>query len=743
MSTNELNERTQVRENSARVKGEGLCGYFAIVLSVAVLYILSIRSSVLFYAANVPRGDPFSYMNGFFMWLDRFHGNFWPTLVAIPKSGSWYWLIDLMLAFLSPFIFKQPHSLALVNFVLFGLACASIFRMARYLHLNVCFSFILSLILWLVPSNYGFCHPISLLTMQLDTAFLYALVIAAANVIAYSFDIKSAQNALIAAFSIGIAVWGRGNSLPYVSIVIVCPLIVIFRAFVIEISGPNKIKVLLTLILFCSVALFMTSLFYILNGRALLGYYSIHKLAIENSTTGFRPILPVLRDVPGWFFSYKGNCLYITIMLHLLVILGLFTAFLNNKHIESSKKHMLTCLSITGAVIFYGTYVFNIVLFHDQQLIFFFTYCPMLVGLALSTFSLLALLFLVIKDRVNFNQNIGIIVSMVLILVYAKFLTVKQTSLASDKSAASPREVEMFAKSLDKVLDGRSLAFLWYEMYNWPIINYYRIMNDLPPINCYTNEYWKYLWVPPYVSDNDTNIRMGIKKAFEEADFIIIPESTEYYFENEPYPLYKQKGDCGIEHYLNSSENPGFVVRMVLHEPGNVRLLMLQKAKDALEEGIANAEPLKLPYGSSNVSKSSEYLLAISDKCETMAKDIPFGWRNALDNNTDTYWEESGSYPHSIQVTYRSLVKVNKYVLQAGPDAHGGNDRMPTAWALQGSNDNKEWIDLDTRAGQVNWTNNEQRVFDIAKPQVYKSYRLYCTEGRPDIIRLYELKLIR
>lgn len=733
-----LNDEVKERENNGRLKGEGLCGYFAIALSVALLYIMSIRSSVLFYAANVPRGDPFTYMNGFFMLLDRFHNNFWSTLTAIPKSG-WYWLTDFMLAFLSPFLFKEPFSLALINFVLFGLASASIFRMARYLNFNVFFSFILSLILWLSPSNYGFRHPVSLLTMQLDTAFLYALVIAAANIIIYSFDIKSTKNALIAAVSVGIAVWGRGNSLPYVSIIVIYPLIVIFKEFLIEISGSKKQKVLLNLIIFCSVALFMTGWFYAVAGKGILEYYSPHKVIIDNATTDYKFILPILRDVPGWFFYYKGNCLFVTITLHFIVILSLLAAFLKNKKIESNKRYILKYLSIAGAVIFYGIYLFNLILFHDQQIIFFVTYSPMLVGLALSTFSLMAFLFLLIKDKVNFNQNIGIFISIVLILVYANFLTVSQTSLVRDQSAASPREVEMFAKDLDKFLEGRSLAFLWYEMYNYPIINYYRIKNDLVPINFYTNEYYKYLWVPPYLAENNENIRMGIKKTFEDADFVIIPEFSNYYFKQEPYPLYQRSDD--LANYLNSPESPKFVVRMVLHEPGGVRLLLLQRAEDALLEGARDYEQFRLPYGPSTILDTKNYASVMSDKFETIVADVPFSWKSALDNNTDTFWEENGSYPHWIQVKYRGPVIINKYALQAVPDAHGGNDRMPMGWILQGSNDNQKWVDLDSRSGQANWKNNEERIFGISKPGAYKFYRLYCTNGRPDIIRLYELKL--
>ena len=114
-------------------------GYFLIAFSVLILYIFSIPISRRFNETFVPTGDAFSYTLNFFMLLDLSHTSYWPTILQILSGhgNGWYWLIQLVAAFFSPILFKEPYSVALVNFILFGVATASIFRLARYLKFGV------------------------------------------------------------------------------------------------------------------------------------------------------------------------------------------------------------------------------------------------------------------------------------------------------------------------------------------------------------------------------------------------------------------------------------------------------------------------------------------------------------------------------------------------------------------------------------------------------------------------------
>lgn len=134
-----------------------------------------------------------------------------------------------------------------------------------------------------------------------------------------------------------------------------------------------------------------------------------------------------------------------------------------------------------------------------------------------------------------------------------------------------------------------------------------------------------------------------------------------------------------------------------------------------------------------------------------------FDRRYALDNNSDTFWEEVGTFPFILPINFywvedsliqhlepisASGVKVMKYLMRSLND--GGARRMPTDWKLQGSNNGVSWIDVDVKMNQQPWVNKEDRFFDVTTPDTYRFYRLYiikASAGDSNIIRLYDITL--
>jgi hypothetical protein len=724
---------------------ENYIGYFTIIIAVFILYLFSVKYSFLYHNVIVPRGDPFSYSVGFFALLDILRVDYFHNFIFIVRN--WYWLINFILAIISPIIIKEPYSISLVNFILFGFATASLFRLARYLNYNVSSAFLLSIILWLFPSNYGFQHPVSLMQMQLDTAFLFAVVIAVANILIYSLSIDKTSNAILAGFSVGIAVWGRGNSLPYVLICIFFPIIIILVSLVKTKEYSQRNNSLINFIMFSLLIVVMAGGFYIINWKALSGYYSAHSNVMEQQVAiNYSGIKTNLIGIPGKFFSIKKPFLPFTIISHLIVLLSLFITFVNNKQIIIIIRNNLKIISATGVIIFYGVLVFNLSFFNNQIFLgVIHFHSLMLAGLTFCGFSLLASFLNIFKFKNIFriNEVVILIVISICVLSYGNYFMKKNTPLDYDISAANPREVEAFACEIDDILAKHSLAVLWHEMYNAPIINYYRLKNDLPQILFYTNEYYKDLWVAPYNPNNREKILLGIKETLTKADFIIIPEFSDSYFLRS-YPLYHCIDDLVI--FINSPNCPKFVVRWVLHEPGNMRILMLQKETDAINEGIENIEKLKLPYGPSNASIKSKYSLVPSDKfvpttkypiVEVSSQPGTHYYDRAFDHSIspDSFWEIGGKYPFWISIEYRNNIEITKYSFQTGEVP----ERMPTEWQLQGSSDGNNFIILDNKKNEVNWKINEKREYSISKPEEHKYYRLYITAGLTNIIRIYEI----
>ncbi len=732
---------------------KGYYGYFLIAVSVLILYLLSVPIARRFNEMFVPMGDAFSYTLNFFMLLDLSYADYWSTILQILSGhgNGWYWLIQLVVAFFSPIIFKEPYSVALVNFILFGVATASIFRLARYLKFGVAAAFILSVMFWLFPYHYGYSTPVSLLMMQLDTAFLAIVTIAAANTIIYAMDMEKTKNAIFAGIFIGLAVWGRGNSLPYILISLSCPSIVIFYKLWTAASEKKK-KLLFNFIAFVVIVFAMTAWFYFCNWPAIKQYYTDVPATINFSKMQTKNIISNLITYPGMFFSRRicelprPNPLetaLVTLVLHGLMLLALYITFRRNNSIDTDRRNALKIIAATGGCIYYGVYLFNTVFFSASALMMPpSVYAPMLAGFIFGVFSLIASFLLTQKTKVKIKECIVVPVTVVLVVLYGGFLTRINTPLTSNLNLTTPREIERVALSLDSLLDGGSLGILWYGLYNSAILHYYRIKNDLPTFRHYTNEYHSDLWKWYYSPSNIEKIRAGIRKTFEEADFVIIPESPASY-RNAPYALFVRAEDVAA--YLNSSESPKFVVRMVLHDNENMRLLLLQRLKKG---EISKYEPLKLPYVSPTTPNEIDYPQAMSDRINhtklfsRIEPQMKYGKENAFDNDPSTFWEEVGPYPFLLPLNTVSIKVITRYVLQSGPAWHGGNRRMPTAWILQGSNDELLWLDLDIRTNQVNWKDIEERSYDIAVSTAFKFYRLCFTAvGERGIVRLYEAKL--
>ena len=66
----------------------------------------------------------------------------------------------------------------------------------------------------------------------------------------------------------------------------------------------------------------------------------------------------------------------------------------------------------------------------------------------------------------------------------------------------------------------------------------------------------------------------------------------------------------------------------------------------------------------------------------------------AIDNNLTTKFFDGNGPPTTFIIDFQSTMLVNMYTYVTGGDAI---DRDPISWTMSGSNDNTNWIILDTR----------------------------------------------
>jgi hypothetical protein len=116
--------------------------------------------------------------------------------------------------------------------------------------------------------------------------------------------------------------------------------------------------------------------------------------------------------------------------------------------------------------------------------------------------------------------------------------------------------------------------------------------------------------------------------------------------------------------------------------------------------------------------------------------------RSSLDEN-DIWASQSTAFPHYLQYDFHSGVVINKYAIQErnSPNFVG----FPRDFSLQGSNDNTNWVTLDTRnnigaPGPAAWS----AYFTFNNGAAYRYYRLNITAvvGGSTEVNISELKLI-
>ncbi|OGQ36459.1 MAG: hypothetical protein A3F16_00660 [Deltaproteobacteria bacterium RIFCSPHIGHO2_12_FULL_43_9] len=575
---------------------EAKLGYFIIPIYVMALYIGTISSYIKFNNRILPSGDPFSYTLGFFRILDVARNNYLDGLLFALQS-NFYWLINLMVAIFSPILVKEPVSISVINFIAWGIASASFYRLGLHLKLGFKFSLFFSLIIWIYPINFGFLDHSSIPVLALDAMFLGFLHIALANTIIFSIEPKSYKNMLIAAISIGLSIWGRGNSAPVVFLVVFIPLLVlIYKMF----TKDSNRRITTNLILFATIISAMGFIYYYMQYAPIKLYYSAQKDFVERHAWNLRDALPFLVNVPGFFFWRVENSIAtigLSILMHLLVISSLL---INIRKISFPPKDHIAFLSVIGGFIYFATYFISILLFTDPLITLhncLLIYAPMRIGLSL------CLMTIIISTVQRFNIEIKnvVVYGCVIFIIYCGATLSRKLTPEVTAESLKPSEVEAFSIKLGDMVHSGGVSILWYSNYNPKIINYFRRKNNLPEIQIYSGKYYNDLWAPlGYTEEKRLHVREEIVAHFENADLIIIPEYLDYYDRNAPYPLYRFKDE--ILKYLNSTEAPRFAVRMIIQENVGRRLLVLQRA--GASDGAG--ELLKLPYLKSKLAIDNE-----------------------------------------------------------------------------------------------------------------------------------------
>jgi hypothetical protein len=598
-----------------------LIAYVAITLFVALSYILTLGHYIDFVNHILPAGDPFSYTVNWFLVIDHYRANgYLPTLKGmLAQPMGWYRLMSVSEAALAPILTKEPYVICIINYLLFGIATATFYRLGRRLGLTVAASFCVALIPWLWPVNYGFEDQTSLPVLALDAAFEAALFWAVAQAYIFAFDLRGAKSgsalanlrrgisAIATGLVIGIAISGRGNSLPVVGLVVLWPgLMALWLAW-----RSRDILIWIAVGLVAIVAGAITVQFYAQFWNPLRDYYSVHTSLVEGHHWNYSDARQFILNVPGfmyWRAEDSAVCISLTFASHFFAMSMLAVAWWPRGPFSGSSHFAFRQLVTGGAIIYFGTYLVDMVLFANnesglsiyQALL---VWRPMLIGLSLMLIALLTEFLPRLSMRLVHFMPAPL---SVLLLGWGMMWTFVYTPWDLARILPSPRTVERLAVNLDQLAGNGPIAVLWYAGWNEPILNYYRLENDLPVVHQFPYPDIDAVWsMSDYSAQKRARVLAQMKNIFNKASLIVIPEFTDEYGSDEYYAFYRFKEDWVA--WLNSDQAPRFRVVMLLQESPSVRLLVIRRLDVAKGQG----DPFRLPYGDRPGSPQPDYSDAV------------------------------------------------------------------------------------------------------------------------------------
>ena len=105
------------------------------------------------------------------------------------------------------------------------------------------------------------------------------------------------------------------------------------------------------------------------------------------------------------------------------------------------------------------------------------------------------------------------------------------------------------------------------------------------------------------------------------------------------------------------------------------------------------------------------------------------GSDKAFDNNSSTKLLTASGICEDVELIWSwnndRREPISKYGLVSGNDC---NNRHPSGWTLSGSNDGEKWIVLQSKAGQIFTSYQEQKLYNMFNVIPYNRYKLVVTE---------------
>ncbi|MDH6671980.1 hypothetical protein M2277_002642 [Paenibacillus sp. LBL] len=185
---------------------------------------------------------------------------------------------------------------------------------------------------------------------------------------------------------------------------------------------------------------------------------------------------------------------------------------------------------------------------------------------------------------------------------------------------------------------------------------------------------------------------------------------------------------------LNIGQNNGYLTFTSLRQ-----LLMYEYVFDNtfLISDKVNYYSLVMPNPSKNLI-SPLTNLAASTGIVTSSNSALSRWEAFNGNKTDNGWLINlRNEPKTQWLSYKFLtpIVINKYTISYA--FASTTDAAPKSWTFEGSNDANNWVVLDTRTYETNWSQYSTRGYVFYNKTAYLYYRIFVSDNNGGLYQIY------
>lgn len=701
---------------------------------IVCLFLFNLNINHLFHNNIVPTGDPFSYTVNLIHLHKNLLNNYLHYTAQTFANSQWYYAYKLPMVLFAYIIPFETYFYYIINYFYFFIFVVSFFYFLQNFQDNLEKNLIIAFLLSAFPFTAGFKSTISLNILMLDTQFFLLSLSFFSLTLAF---LKKQELFISILLSItgGLLIWSRGNSIFYLLIFSIFPLIFYFVKLKNKSLKFNLINILLPV---CIVSIFFIWYMYFCYS-ALTDYYSVHSDLINShkyTVLGLlKNFLKIFIYYPGKLISENSNYIfYISLITNSFVVFLLFGLILIKK-IKTFGRNYYESLFISCLTYIFILFFLTVNLSPWLDVNFFVDHATITMLVPLTCIFSMLIQFIFIKVRIN---SFIFLISIALIFLQNNKLNHQSyNNMLADYSSnypnlVKPKELESFAMNIFEETNNKKIGILFYNFYNPPILDFYRLKNKLNPASMSTENVSQV--IRPIAGDPELYVSRNEYKKYltnvlNEYDYLIMPLYFDEYSIFSHLLISKYKDET--KRILNESKHK-FLPIKVLND--SIQLVLLKKVDQK------NYDVFTTYYPSIN-----ENIIATLPDDKFIPSQLN-NMRELFDDNLSSFYEKHYVNNIELEIYLRKKVQLKSYSFEFGEHFPESISRLPKNWVIKiFDNRDKKWKKIDERQNFLFTKNDFMNFpqFELVNDRFSDKLKILITntDQNNNILRIYNLKL--